>query len=252
MSLPPWDPIDPPLPVVVFADLDDTLFRSRRRYRGPADGLGRPVTVTTSGEPYSYMSPAQDQLFAWLRAGARLIPTTARTVAAYRRVGLPFDDLAIVCHGGVLLRRDGTECPVWRAEVEAALCALPTRPAALAEAVRALPEAADLRVDAVGEPDRPLYVLIRDLAYLDRTAALRPALDRLDLAGWRVEPRRDELVLCPRELGKAAAVRHVIAHHLPDRVLLIGAGDRRGDLPFMRACHFALVPTDAALFEEMA
>lgn len=249
MSLPPWDPIDPPLPVVVFVDLDDTLFRSRRKHRGPPDTLGRAVTTTTTGEPYSYMSPVQDQLFAWLRAGARLIPTTARTVAAYRRVGLPFDDLAIVCHGAVLLRRDGTECPTWRGEVEATLRALPVRPSALAATVRALPEAGGLRVTAIGEPDRPLYVSIRDRDHLDRTAALRPALDRLDLTGWRVEPHRDEIVLCPAALGKAAAVRHVIAHHLPDPSLIIGAGDRQSDLPFMRACHFALMPTDADVFD---
>ncbi|MCB9540290.1 MAG: hypothetical protein H6704_29090 [Myxococcales bacterium] len=240
-----WRPPDPPLPVVSFVDLDDTLFRSPAR-----GGHGRPVTVTRAGQPYSYMSPPQQQLFAMLRAAGRVIPTTARSPAQLARVHLPFDDYAICSHGAVVLQPDGAPCPVWRAEVRARVAALKVGAAAVMRRAREQPGGEALRVEFMEVEGSPLFVSVREpkrrhapiTAWAEHMRAALPA-------GWLLESGRDRALLHPASIDKAAAVRWFVDHHALRPALLLGAGDRHGDADFMAACDYALLPVGSHLFD---
>src|SRR5262245_14155520 len=89
--------------VVVFLDLDDTLFQTLPKC--PEGGGFAPATHDSSGRPASFMTPRQESLLHLLR-GATIIPTTARNLAAFRNVLVPFDSFAILDFGGVILLPD--------------------------------------------------------------------------------------------------------------------------------------------------
>src|SRR5262245_40812091 len=99
--------------LVVFLDLDDTLFQTR-----PKCPDGEPLHLAAfrrDGEALSFMTARQRALFDWLSATASVVPTTARNRDAFRRVRLPFTGPAILDFGGVVLQPDGTPDPVWDA-----------------------------------------------------------------------------------------------------------------------------------------
>ena len=107
---------------IIFLDLDDTLFSSRRK--SPEDlSLFEPVAYGKQGEPLSYMSARQRQFFEWLRKDAEVVPTTGRNGDAYRRVRLPFAGHAILSHGGLILDKDGVPDAGWHQQVTLAALA---------------------------------------------------------------------------------------------------------------------------------
>lgn len=243
-----WRRPDPPLPVVSFVDLDDTLFRSPAR-----GGRGRAVTVTRDGRPYSYMSPQQQQLFALLRRAGRVIPTTARVPAQLRRVRLPFDDCAICANGAVILDPDGARVSPWAERVAARVGALSAGPEAVLRLARGAPGGSDLRIEAVAVDGRPLMI---DARHPERrippvrawARALRPRLP----GDWLLDRARDRALLHPRGVDKRSAVRWFVEHRVEQPALILGAGDRQGDHGFMAACDFAMMPTGSVLFEAAA
>src|SRR5262245_41221191 len=97
----------------VFLDLDDSILQTR-----PKCPLGEelfPAAYARDGGPLSFMTARQQALLTLLSANAAVIPTTARTLDAVRRVRLSFDQLAILDFGGVILLPDGRPEPGWDA-----------------------------------------------------------------------------------------------------------------------------------------
>ncbi|MFN4259082.1 MAG: cysteine protease StiP domain-containing protein [Gemmataceae bacterium] len=238
---------------VVFLDLDDTLFQTRRKC--PAAEPLHPAAVGRDGEPLSFMTAGQRALFDWLRASATLIPTTARDWGAFQRVQLPFSSWVILDFGGVILRPDGTLDPDWDAT---------RRPQALAlveewqELLHQCQEINDhqnlgLRLRVIHDFDMPLYFLAKHPADdIDRLRPLRELLDTIDPERFFVHHNDNNLCLVPRFLGKEYAVRHLIDRHFRDEpTLTIGIGDSSTDGPFLRACQFALLPTNSQLMEQI-
>lgn len=243
-----WRRPDPPMPVVSFVDLDDTLFRSPAR-----GGHGRAVTVTRDGRPYSYMSPQQQQLFALLRRAGRVIPTTARVPEQLRRVRLPFDDCAICANGAVILEPDGARVPAWAERVAGRVAGLSAAPEAILRLARSVPGGSDLRIEAVALDGRPLMVDARHPER--RIPPLRPwarEVRRRLPDDWILDRARDRALLYPRGVDKRSAVRWFIEHRVEQPALILGAGDRQGDHGFMAACDFAMMPTGSMLFEAAA
>ncbi len=224
----------------MFVDLDDTLFRTKRKAKGP---LGVPVTTTVDGDPSGYMSPTQQAFFARLSAMGTLIPATARTVASLRRVSLPLSPMAVCAGGAVILGADGTVDPEWDEHVATALASLSIAPDALAQRMGA----PDIDVRVVHDAGRPVHLSLRHRRR--DAAALAAHGARLEIpSDWRLEPHLHELMVRPSALGKAPAVRFLLAHRLPDAALKIGVGDRASDAEFMALCDYAITPTDSDLF----
>src|SRR5947209_10481308 len=100
--------------VVVFLDLDDTIFQTRPKC--PVDTPLAPAALDRVGEPLSFLTPRQ-QRFLELFRDACVIPTTARNPDAFRRLTLRFDSFAILDFGGIILLPGGSLDASWDAVI---------------------------------------------------------------------------------------------------------------------------------------
>ena len=233
---------------VLFLDLDDTLFHSRRK-RPPSVG-DEAVAWASDGTPDSFISPRQRAFFDWLSAGAEVVPTTGRNAAAYRRVGLPFDGWAICSFGGLILRPDGTSDPRWHQRIAPLAHAEASALEALVDVALAASGPVPVRARVIQDDGLPLYVSVKteDDAGLDSLAAsLRAQLP----PGWRVHVNARNLAVLPPFLGKEHAVRWFIETEIGPDALVLGAGDSMSDAPFLAACDYALMPSPSQLLARL-
>ena len=89
----------------LFLDLDDTIFQALRKCENP-DQVST-AAYLENGESISYFSEKQKILLTRLTERAIIIPTTARSFGAFKRVNINFTDFAILDFGGIILKPDG-------------------------------------------------------------------------------------------------------------------------------------------------
>lgn len=229
---------------VVFTDLDDTLFQTRRKLRGD-EGHLTPATVDIHGAPHAFCTPAQVALLAHFQAsGMTVIPVTGRDPAAMRRVTLPFTSWRVLDHGATILTPNGETDPEWAAVVRHHLLHI---------------------ADDLQRCTRDVYVLALDLGCRIRahhahdhhfmTVAKHPEANPTALAQvqdhWEaltdgtplhVIANANNVTVLPRSPGKAEAVQYLRERHFPDAALTLGLGDSLSDLGFLNACDFAVTP----------
>ena len=231
--------------IVCFLDLDDTLFQTEPKC--PPGAPLRPAARRRDGTPLSYMSDRQHTLFETLRRAATIIPVTARNLDAFRRVDLPFHDIAILDFGGVVLLADGTLDRSWDAQVRPRARDVAGDLRAHLQAVERLiaQELLGAYARVIADFDMPLYLVIKhpqgDVAKLE---PIRAALvEAADPERYFVHCNDNNLSLVPRFLGKERAVQHVLERHLgTDPVLTIGMGDSLTDVGFLDLCDYSLWP----------
>ncbi|HCN46801.1 MAG TPA: trehalose phosphatase [Pseudomonas sp.] len=236
---------------LVFVDLDDTLFQTARKM--PAGSPQILATLDALGQPNGFMSPVQQDLLDWLLASADVVPVTARSVEAYRRVRLPFSQGAICSHGGVMLDADGASDQCWQRRMSDALADVQTRLPILSEATLGIGEALghSLRGWVVEDDGLRHYVVTKHNARDD--AALASVLQQVQaqglLEGMHVHSNGNNLAFLPDGLAKRLAVaewlrRDAIQHG--ERPVL-GFGDSISDLGFMSLCHLWATPARSQL-----
>jgi len=238
---------------IALVDLDDTLFQTRRKCPPDvAPGLLTPLGYLKDGTPLSYATPRQMAFLGWLADTCHLVPVTARSLDALRRVRIPFT-AAICAHGGVVLTDDGERDPVWAARIAAEAAAHSAELDRLAAAIAAEGDPA-IRVRVLAEGGVPLYVLAKH-ADADADALFR-AVDAAVPAlppGWTDHRNGNNVALMPPYLGKAHAVAHILPAlraRFPDAPV-IGIGDSHTDAPFMGLCDYAMLPTGSQLAARM-
>lgn len=239
---------------IALIDLDDTLFQTRRKCPPELDeALLTPLGFARDGMPLSFATPAQMQFLHWLSETTRLIPVTARSLDALRRVRLPAGT-AICAHGGVLLRDSGTPDPDWADRMRAAAAAVANELKGLVEAIKRAACTEALSVRILTEADMPLYVLAKhDHADEAALAAILDAAVPQPPTGWTVHRNGNNAAYLPPHLGKEKAVAALLprlrAEH-PDAAV-IGIGDSLTDAPFMALCDFAMLPARSQLAERL-
>jgi hydroxymethylpyrimidine pyrophosphatase-like HAD family hydrolase len=236
---------------LVFVDLDDTLFCSRRK---TPDENAEPVAYRGDGVALSFMTGRQRSFFEWLSRDAVLVPTTGRNAAALGRVRLRFTAHAICSFGGLMLRPDGSPEPRWRAHIEQEARAALPQLGALLELIRieASRAGVDVRARSVTDDGLELYLSIKhnadDAAAL---AALVPFVERHLPAGWRLGLNDNNLAVLPGFLGKEKAVAWYLEQLAAPHAFVLGAGDSFSDAPFLALCDYVLTPAQSQLFGRM-
>ncbi len=240
---------------LVFVDLDDTLFQSRRKC--PSEQDLHPIAYLGDGSSHSFMTAKQRGLWRLLDDNATLIPTTARDLDSLRRVDLPFQSWSILVYGGIILDPDGLPDAPWlermRAVSRESLAALTE----LADSAQAFAVRHDLsvRVRLVGDFDLPFYLVAK---YRDGASS---DLERLQLEfiqpwlleqthAYRLHRNGNNLAVLPRALGKEHAVRYLIERLSGEwgDLMTIGIGDSLIDGAFMAECDYSLTPHGSQLF----
>ncbi|MBK1717663.1 haloacid dehalogenase [Thiocystis violacea] len=242
---------------LVFLDLDDTLFQSRRKC--PSDSDLHPTAYLGDGRAHSFMTAKQRTFWRLLDDQATLIPTTARDHDSLRRVDLPFRSWRIIDYGGIILDPDGKIDGVWMERMTEAS----------RESIGGLTELLDLaetfivhqglaaHVRIIEDFGLPFYLVAK---YRDGREADLDRLQRELMRPW-VEARPDthrlhrngnNLAAIPRRIGKEQAVRYLIERLGRDwgDLLTIGIGDSLIDGAFMAECDYSITPRGSQLFEE--
>ena len=239
--------------VVVFLDLDGTVFQTRPKC--PPGEPVRPAAYARDGAPLSFMTDRQRAVLDLLGRGS-IIPTTARSLDAFRRVDLPFDHAAILDFGGVILTPGGKLDEAWDATIRPQLAA--TAPDLAA--ARAVAEAQSARLGlgvtarVITDFDLPLYLVAKHPG--GDAAALGPVRDALRPFAadgrFALHLNDNNLSLVPACLGKERAVRHILdTYFAGEPVATLGVGDGFSDAPFLALCDFGMVPRGSQLFGRM-
>lgn len=235
--------------VLVFLDLDDTIMQTLPKCP-PHEPLSA-VAFDRADQPISHMTRHQQQLLAWLHAAATVVPVTARTMAAFSRVRLPFAAGAILNHGATMVDAHGTVDEAWHERTVQILAPQHSALQALHARLQAQAAGTSATVQLIAELDCPLYVAARCTDQDTQTTLHRHAVDVMaDLQlSWSLWRNGQQLTILPEGIGKEIAVRHWMAAHerCHGPQLTIGIGDALSDLDFMRACHMAMLPRTSEL-----
>ncbi len=233
------------LPILLFTDLDDTLFHSHRKI--PPTQAHQAMAYLADGSPISYASPQQQTLLTHWQQSATVIPVTARNYDSYRRVDIAFTHHAIINYGAVILNPDGSVDADWLEQSRQAATHSVPQLQALADQLTALPAPllADLNIRLIGDFDITFYLLLKsrsgNVAHLETAAAfLKPLLQHQE----KLHLNSNNLAILPAWLDKAHAVCYVQKYYRQQQgeLLTIGMGDSLIDVPFMQCCDFWLTP----------
>jgi hydroxymethylpyrimidine pyrophosphatase-like HAD family hydrolase len=234
----------------LFADLDDTLFQTLEKCAAH-DAL-EPAAYYSDGRICSYTTPAQRAFFAWTSEGTTVIPTTARSVDAFRRVQLGFSSYAILNFGGIILQPDGSIDGRWQSHMHGLMQAALPGLQALGERIDAwaLETGYAGRTRLVEDAGTPFFIVLKDphkvtanLETVERDLVL-PWLAAHGNDQYCVHRNGNNLAILPASLDKAHAVAHVSARLRAEHgtIITFGMGDSRSDARFMADCDYAIIP----------
>ncbi len=245
------------LKALVLADLDDTLFQTRRKIPRHGEVELSVASVLSDGAPSGYATPVQRGLLA-LFEPALVVPVTARGTEALSRVrvaGRP----AVCANGGRIIGADGGADARWHARLERRAAAEAVGVAEVHAAVEAACAGLDVRRWSVAEDGLGLYVVVKANGF--EGAGVPGVLQDLHDGpvaellpdGWRTHLNGNNLALSPPWLAKRDAVAYLLPSLLRGRTDLpvIGLGDSLSDTGFMDLCHYAMMPTGSQLWRAL-
>jgi hypothetical protein len=232
----------------LFADLDDTLFQSRRKC--PEGMLLAPAAYLKDGSAHSFLTPAQQSVLGLFLREMVVIPVTARNSDAYKRVRLGFENSAVVNYGGVILNRDGSPELEWLERSRALAAASLPFLSAIKETIISWAAATDaaVRVRIIEDFGVPFYVCAKsaeeDERVLDRIETMARAHWAESDAAVAIHRNGNNFSVLPRWLDKRYAVEYLVkrlrgAH---GEIVTFGMGDSISDIGFMNICDYALIP----------
>ncbi len=245
--------------VLVFSDLDDSLFKTLRKFP-ESEKQELTIAARAAGGKDSYMNRKQASVLKWLDV-SRCVPVTARGTEAYSRVAIPFaGPAAVVANGAVILDRDGSINSTWATQVRATLAATQSLIQELPDILQQLADnnTMDIRTWAVMEPScGAVYAVAKSNSHSDGSG-LNTLLEQFKShisqsaehvqAAWQYHINGNNLSIMPGGINKAEAVSYLITQWQTDADFVsIGVGDSTSDLAFMRLCDLWLTPTQSQL-----
>lgn len=231
----------------LFIDLDDTLFQTIRKCP-ESDGL-KTAAIARNGDPLSFMTKGQTALFDMFSESMTVIPATARSLDAFRRVRLSFPHGAIIDYGGVIIDGNGKPDGVWdsiiREKAEATCSRLNMLFAVITD--HAASSCLRISIRIIGDFDMKLYIVIKHLdADNSELARLHDEfIIHTVPPGFYIHFNDNNIAIIPDYLNKAHAVDYFIetrirALEIP--YVTLGMGDSSTDLAFMKKCDYLIIP----------
>lgn len=238
--------------VVFLTDLDDCMFQTIRKCPAdvPHDQL-IPLGFAKDGSPLSYATPRQKAFLDWMLASGEVIPVTARSLDATRRVDIPYTR-AIAANGGVMLGHDGKPDEAWTAGLmaEAAPFADDLRELHRRAGIIAERNGADVRTWVVEEDGVPCYLVIKNnVEDVPQLHAIGAELRKGMPFDWTYHANGNNVAITPPHIGKARAVSKLIPMLREEKpgCTIIGIGDSITDGPFMELCDMAMCPSKSQI-----
>lgn len=241
--------------VFVFSDLDDTLLQTQRKCI--TSGPLTEAAVDREGRPLSFHSQEQ-LLLLQLFEPCTLIPVTGRNLEALGRIRSPaFCSYRITSHGALVWNADNILIPDWKRNImrEAALWGPRMGDLlALIEDYARAERLEDLRFRIIYDAEMPVYLSVKG-----RPEQLS-AVTQVVAPRWVQEMRGilhcndHNMALLPPYADKGKAVQYVmtlIRQQCDKPPLFIGMGDSLTDIPFLRACHYAVTPRNSQIHQEV-
>lgn len=236
--------------VVFLTDLDDCIFQTIRKcpVDVPRDQLV-PLGYAKDGSPLSYATPRQKDFLDWMLASGEVIPVTARSLDATRRVKFPYTR-AIAANGGIMLNHEGEPDARWSSDLLEEARPHKDRLELLLRNVKHLAEVAErsVRTWIVEEQGVPCYLVVKSndespeaIEWLHQMGGVL----RWNVPGdWTYHANDNNIAITPPHLSKARAVSKLIPLLRQEKpgCTIIGIGDSITDGPFMQQCDMAMCP----------
>lgn len=235
--------------ILALCDLDDSLVAAGSEHKP-----GYKPVCFHEGSAVTFMSPAQQVLYAMLRQTTRLIPCTGRTVNSFRTIQLDFDDYVICSFGGMILDPQGMPVPGWQEHIKAAAAAAEQELRRIYQEVHAMfsPHYPSFRFALREDGGNLLYINIKDSSREEDMNLLPWQIEGIvpEADGWWMHVNGRNLAICPPFLGKKHAVSWLLENLIPEaeRQCVLALGDSFSDLPFMGLANFAIMPSESQAF----
>lgn len=236
-------------------DLDDTILQTARKM--PIDTPRQVAALDKHGQPLSFMNNKQQILIDWLLQCADVVPVTARSVDAFKRVQIPFSQGAICAHGAVMLQANGERDELWHQYMLAVLSDYKTPLLHIQNQIKdiAVQLGLSLRTWVVEEQDLPCYALAKHNRHTDEVLADVEHLlkQQADLSQFYIHRNANNLAILPNVLHKKFAVEEWLRR---DRELngerpVLGFGDSLSDVDFLMLCDWWATPRQGQLAEHV-
>ena len=245
---------------VIFSDLDDTLFQTRRKM---VDELAlepfRTGALDRSLQPRSFMTEEQAMLVDWMLQHGELIPVTARGTEEIARVQIPFHSWAIATHGAVILNPQGEEDAGWRALMLEQLRPYRDELLTMQQTITALMAERNIngwaRINYEYD-DTPVYLVMkhRDSTQLDELYAIADEIDRrFPATKYYLHRNSNNVAWLPLVVEKGLAVSYLLEKLRAERGVfpVIGLGDSLSDHRFMKLCSWYGLPRQSQFAERI-
>lgn len=236
---------------VCLADLDDTLFQTKRKMvRNQAGEAVRTGAVSRDGVPHSFMGAEQSMFVDWLLLNTDLIPVTARGTDEMSRVQIPFKSWRITTHGAVLLGADGEPNQAWKSHIEQVLQPYREKIIDLRTVMleKMKQRGLDGTVRIVYEYDQvPIYLVIKhkDNSQVSDLHAFGKELEQsLGIDGFYIHQNDNNIAWLPTCVEKGHAVAFLLELLRKERGVFptLGFGDSVSDLSFLTQCSWFGMP----------
>nr|WP_314264464.1 hypothetical protein [uncultured Moellerella sp.] len=239
---------------VIFTDLDDTLFQTRRKMLNELNlEPFRTGALDRSMEPRSFMTEEQSMLVDWMIEHADVIPVTARGTEEISRVTIPFRSWVVTTHGAVILNKQGLPDEQWKAQILASLQPYGEKLIQMQSAITELMASRNIngwaRINYEYQ-DTPVYLVMKhcDSTKLDELYAIGDEIEQLfPTEGFYIHRNSNNIAWLPKPIEKGLAVAYLLNKLREERGVfpVIGLGDSLSDHFFMKLCTWYGMPRNS-------
>ncbi|MEA9389600.1 hypothetical protein SJI19_03360 [Acerihabitans sp. TG2] len=246
---------------VVFSDLDDTLFQTRRKM---TDELAlapfRPGALDRAMTARSFMTEEQSMLVDWLLEHTDFIPVTARGTEEISRVTIAFHSWMIATHGAVILTPKGQPDQEWQAHMLDSLAAYRERLLTMQREITALMARRGINAWArinYEYGDTPVYLVMKhtDSTRLAELYAIGDEIETtFSTQGFYLHRNGNNIAWLPKPVEKGLATQYLLQKLRTQRGVfpVIGLGDSLSDHSFMKLCHWFGMPQHSQFAEQIS